>query len=104
MSNKEETNAPTEEEIKALWEKYLKVHNVYWNARCKAVDKAVASVSDLRATSSEAYEAYRLARYDPHATPIEAPKDIPAPLEELARLFPWPTFRAVGRRILGGKK
>jgi len=92
-----------QKEINALWEEYQKVFYVYWNARCKAVDKAVASVSPLKRRSDKFYEAYRLARY-PRATPREAPKDIPAQLEELAMRFPWPTFRAVGRRILGRKK
>lgn len=97
MSNKEEISAPTEEAINALWEEYQRVFYIYWNARTKALGKAIASVSGLQATSSEAYEAYRLARYYPRAARREAPKDI------LAR-FSWLSFRAVGRRILGRKK
>jgi hypothetical protein len=51
------------EEVNALWEEYQKVFRVYWDARRTAVEKAVDSVSDLRAESTKAYDAYRVARY-----------------------------------------
>lgn len=104
MSDREEINATREEEINALWEKYQKVFYVYWRARCKAVDEAIASVSDLQAVSAEAYEVYRLARHYPRAARSEAHKAKLTLLEGLTGRLPWPSFRAVGRRIFRRKK
>jgi hypothetical protein len=92
------------EEVNALWEEYQKVFYVYWNARGKAVEKAIASVSDLKAASDEAHAAYCASRPNTRTPSEEIAQAIVAPLEELAMLFPWPSFRAVGRRILGRKK
>jgi hypothetical protein len=89
---------PNLTEVKALWEEYQRVSHIYLNARCTAVDKAIASVSSLKGSSDNAYEAYRLARYYPGTVTRESPKD------SAARVSLWSSFLATVQHIPKGEK
>lgn len=88
-----------EKEVWRLWDVYIEARNIHWlAARADAGD----DVPQLKADRDKAHAAYRTARF---GTPVEqVAAAFVAPLQELARGFPWPNFRAVGRRILGRKK